>query len=624
MKANAVPLIAIFEKKLRLEVPLFQRQYVWNQEKQWQPLWEDISRKITEYMEGRTDAPVHFLGALVLDQKQTPVTHVERRQVIDGQQRLTTLQVFLNAFRDFCAASNCEELARECEGFTINKGMMAEPDTERYKVWPTQSDRQAFKDVVNSRGREALKAAHPLKWRKYARKPEPRPALVNCYLFFYEQIEEFFIGAPDDLPLLHENPICERLETAFQAMRNSLFVVTIDLDQEDDAQVIFETLNARGEPLLPADLLRNYIFLRASRLGEDQEKLYTKYWSAFDDEFWRSEISQGRINRPRSDLFMQHFLASQKTVDIPVKHLYVEYRHWIEKSKPFGSVEDELVILNRFGSYFRSLIEPEIGHPLKGVSDFLINYDVSTAYPFLLTVLDSVARKDELVEIGITVESYVLRRAICGLTPKNLNRVFLSLARQARAGNFSAEKLRFSLRSLVGESVEWPTDERFASSWHMMPAYGRLSGGRVPFVLARLSDTYFEGKSERLSFDGDLTVEHIMPQSWQEHWPLPSGARGMDFIQAQAAEADDPRLVETRDRDRLVQTWGNLTLLTQSLNSSNSNGGWSDRRANIQKYSVLPMNNSIQSKASWDNDAIKARGEELLRRAVGIWPRRAD
>src|SRR5712691_13232449 len=124
MKADAVPLLAIFEKKRRLEVPLFQRQYVWNREQQWEPLWEDIARKFTEYLEGRKDAPVHFLGALVLDLKQTPATHVEKRQVIDGQQRLTTLQIFLAVFRDFCRAQGFEDLASECDTFITNKGMM--------------------------------------------------------------------------------------------------------------------------------------------------------------------------------------------------------------------------------------------------------------------------------------------------------------------------------------------------------------------------------------------------------------------------------------------------------------------------------------------------------------------
>ena len=156
MRADAVPLLAIFEKKMRLEVPLFQRQYVWNLEHQWQPLWEDISRKFSEFLEGRKDAPVHFLGAMVLDQKQVPTTHVEKRQVIDGQQRLTTLQIFLAAYRDFCREQGCEDLAKECDAFTQNRGMMANPETDRFKVWPTEADRDQFRDVLLLGSRAAV------------------------------------------------------------------------------------------------------------------------------------------------------------------------------------------------------------------------------------------------------------------------------------------------------------------------------------------------------------------------------------------------------------------------------------------------------------------------------------
>src|SRR3954471_21886139 len=186
MKADAVPLLAIFEKKMRLEVPLFQRQYVWSREYQWEPLWEDIARKFSEYLEGRTDSPVHFLGAMVLDQKQTPTTHVEKRQVIDGQQRLTTLQIFLAAFRDLCREQGCEELATECGSFTHNKGMMADPQQERFKVWPTQLDRAQFADVMTAGSRTGLEERHPLTKRKYARKPNPRPRMVEAYLFFHD------------------------------------------------------------------------------------------------------------------------------------------------------------------------------------------------------------------------------------------------------------------------------------------------------------------------------------------------------------------------------------------------------------------------------------------------------
>src|SRR3954469_1866636 len=131
MNADAQPLLSIFEGKIRLEVPLFQRQYVWNQTQQWEPLWEDISRKFIEHLEGNKEGPVHFLGAMVLDQKQTPVKYVPKRQVIDGQQRLTTVQIFLAAFRDFCRETECNELAAECEKYTLNVGMMADPETER-------------------------------------------------------------------------------------------------------------------------------------------------------------------------------------------------------------------------------------------------------------------------------------------------------------------------------------------------------------------------------------------------------------------------------------------------------------------------------------------------------------
>ena len=253
MDAHAVPLLAIFEKKMRLEVPLFQRQYVWSQEQQWEPLWEDISRKFTESISGRKNAPVHFLGAMVLDQKQTPTTHVEKRQVIDGQQRLTTLQIFISAFRDFCRAEDCVDLAEECESFTENKGMMANPAVDRFKVWPTQLDRRFFGDVILSKSRDELERRYPLTWRKWARKPDPRPKIVAAYLYFYDELFDYFLGTANEPPILAETPLAQRLKFCFQALKTSIQVVTIDLQVGDDPQVIFETLNARGVPLLPAE-----------------------------------------------------------------------------------------------------------------------------------------------------------------------------------------------------------------------------------------------------------------------------------------------------------------------------------------------------------------------------------
>ncbi|WP_143461592.1 DUF262 domain-containing protein, partial [Leptospirillum ferriphilum] len=420
MKANAVSILAIFEKKLRLEVPLFQRQYVWNKEQQWSPLWEDMSRKFIEYINGRKDAPVHFLGAIVLDQKQTPTTHVERRQIIDGQQRLTTLQIFLAALRDFYREQGFDDLANECESFTLNKGILSDPEIDKFKVWPTQLDRKQFNDVMTSGARSEVEKRHPLRKRKYSRHFEPRPRMVEAYIFFYNELSEFFLGNGTEPAFVVGRDLSNNLDECFQALKNALHVVVIDLDPGDDAQIIFETLNARGEPLLPADLLRNYIFLRVAREGESQETLYKEYWQAFDDPFWRHEITQGRLKRPRSDLFMQHFLASKEAVDIPIKHLYVEYKWWIERKKPFKNVREELSTLSNQGGNFRRIIEPSKEDNLFLFVTFLKSFDIGTVYPLLLYLLD----KDKAVNDAVIRSSpksavnFFPRREACNVIPR--------------------------------------------------------------------------------------------------------------------------------------------------------------------------------------------------------------
>lgn len=619
MKANAVSLLAIFEKKMRLEVPLFQRQYVWSRDQQWEPLWEDISHKFTDYLEGRKDAPVHFLGAMVLDQKQTPSTHVEKRQVIDGQQRLTTLQIFLAAFRDFCRAEGVEELAQECESFTINKGMMANPKVDQFKVWPTKLDQTQFSDVMLSGSRTELERRHPLVRRPYARKPDLRPRMVEAYLLFYERLSEFFNGSDSEPPLCSEHAIGTRLEECFQALKNVLQVVAIDLDQDDDPQVIFETLNARGEPLLPADLLRNYIFLRAARQGESQEDLYDEFWRRFDDHFWRQQVRQGRLYRPRSDLFMQHFLASRRTVDIPIKHLFVEYKYWIEKLQPFHNIRDELATLARQGDDFRRIISPAKGDSLYPLSNFLEVFDVGTTYPLLLTLLDAKLSEDEVRGVSEVLESYLLRRAVCGLPTKNYNRVFLGLTRSLQGNVPTAVAVKEQLSKLTGDSAIWPTDEMFLAAWSEKYAYQTLNNPKIVHILRRLSDSYLGLKTERLTIEGQLTVEHILPQTWLENWPLEDGSRGLSTIELWEADPDDPRAIATHRRNALLQTFGNLTIITQPLNSSVSNSAWTIKKPELLKASLLPINQQLHAVEAWDEAAIENRGRELFSRACLIW-----
>lgn len=618
MDAHAISLLAIFETKLRLEVPIFQRQYVWGREVQWEPLWEDISRKFNETLQGRQDAPSHFLGAMVLDQKQTPITHVERRLVIDGQQRLTTFQIILAAFRDFCGAQGCSDLQDECDGFILNRGMMSDPPVDRFKVWPTQVDRKQFADVILSKSRQELEKRHPVVRRKYSRYPEPRPRIVEAYLFFYDQLEEFFLGSDTEAPAGAELPIANRLEVCFQALKNSLRVVTIDLQVGDDPQVIFETLNARGEPLLPADLLRNYIFLRAARANENQDILYEEYWRRFDDPFWRQEVRQGRLLRPRSDLFMQHFLASRIGEDIPIKHLFVEYKNWIERQHPFPSITDELKTLAAQGENFRRIINPQRGDPVYQLATFLEAFDIRTAYPLLLTCFAAKIDDSVWFEISKLLESYLVRRTICGMTTKNYNRVFLQLSKNLQRDGVTPENLKAQLASQKGPSAEWPIDSALQESFLESRAY-ELGNARLVYIFKRLNETYHSAKTEPLLFDRQPTVEHIMPQEWIANWPLGDGSKGLEWMDLQGAEDDDPLAKATRRRNQLVQTFGNLTILMQELNSAQSNANWEDKRPELLKHSLLPINQDLHDATIWNEASITQRAEQLFERVRSIW-----
>jgi uncharacterized protein with ParB-like and HNH nuclease domain len=621
MKANAVSLLALFERKMRLEVPLFQRKYVWSREQQWEPLWEDIVGKFKEYLEGRKDAPVHFLGAMVLDLKLTPVTHVEKRQVIDGQQRLTTLQIFLAAFRDFCRALGCEDLAKEFDRFTLNSGMMANPEMDKYKVWPTQEDQGQFTDVVGLGSRAAILEKHPLVRQKYARKPDPRPRMVEAYLYFSDEIQDFFIGTEGDPPVAVEQ-LPDGMEECFQALKSALQVVVIDLEPDDDAQVIFETLNARGAPLLPADLLRNYIFLRAARLNEPQEELYNKYWLGFEEDFWGIEVRQGRLIRPRSDLFMQHFLASRKTVDIPIKHLFIEYRWWIERSDPvpFKNVAAELATLSKQRDEFRRILEPRKGDVVFGLATFLNDFDISTAYPLLLFLFDAGLSGSDWKAVSNTLESYLVRRAVLGWTTKSYNKIFLKLTKEMRQRGPTQQTLITLLSELEGESAAWPTDDVFLQAWQNGPAYAVLNNAKLVHILRRLSETYLNKHNERITIDGPLTIEHLLPRNWTEHWPLSSGELGLTAHELWDADSETPKVIATRIRDTALQTIGNLTILTQELNSSVSNCAWAKKKQALLKASLLPINQELHEYDKWDEKAIQKRGKKLFQRASKVWP----
>lgn len=308
---------------------------------------------------------------------------------------------------------------------------------------------------------------------------------------------------------------------------------------------------------------------------------------------------------------MQHFLASRLAIDIPVKHLFVEYKFWIERQKPFATVREEVATLARQGDHFRRILDPGRDDVLFPLVTFLDRFDISTAYPLLLRLLEKELSDAQWRELSTILESYLLRRAVCGMTTKNYNRVFLTLTRQLQDGGATVDAVGKYLAELKGESTEWPSDQAFRAAWQARDMYRTLQNQRLVHVLRRLSDSFLSPKTERLSIEGQLSVEHILPQNWIENWPLSDGSKGMTDKELQDSPPGDPRAEATFRRSSLVQTMGNLTILTQELNSSVSNSAWETKKPALLAASLLPINQKLHAVDRWDEAAIEARSEEL-------------
>jgi hypothetical protein len=239
----------------------------------------------------------------------------------------------------------------------------------------------------------------------------------------------------------------------------------------------------------------------------------------------------------------------------------------------------------------------------------LEDLEVTTAHPLLLHLFEVDVDSSEREAAVVAIESFLVRRLVCHLTTKAYNRVFLDVLkaiRDVKAG--VAQALREALLAGRGESVRWPSDKEFSDAWLHMPIYRTVARRRTRMLLEALEGASRGPKTESKQLEKKLTIEHLLPQSWQAHWPLPDG---LDPSEARVA------------REGLLHTMGNLTLLTESLNPDVSNGPWAEKRAKIYEHCVLLLNKDIWVRETWDEDAIRKRGETLFSLALEEWPRPA-
>jgi len=245
--------------------------------------------------------------------------------------------------------------------------------------------------------------------------------------------------------------------------------------------------------------------------------------------------------------------------------------------------------------------------------------DVGTIYPLLLHILNHPDQAEQgIAGMLLDLESYLFRRLICGLTPKNYNRIFLQLIRDLIKDGFSRENLQKSLLHMSGNAGMWPDDRIFSEAWGSRNVYLEMKPAqRIVVVLRAIEDALRQEKNERMLIQSPLTIEHIMPQSWEKTWPLSDGTYVKDRF---SRIVEGIRNTEADGRDSILHTFGNLTLLTHPLNSAVSNAPWEEKRPEICKHSALALNSYFQESPNWDVEEIRERGRKLPDIAIKIWP----
>ncbi|MBP0447274.1 DUF262 domain-containing protein [Roseomonas sp. SSH11] len=592
---------------MRFVVPLFQRPYVWEKKAQWEPLWDDVSTVAERILTAGPGAPVrgHFLGSVVLEQESTGTGSVERRSVIDGQQRLTTIQLLLKAAAHAFAAAkqptpeDGEALARAGQQVA---SLVANPayatGEEAYKVWPTNEDRAPFRSVLDaSRPEEVTGTGH----------------IPGAHRFFFDEIRAWLQADGSPGP---------RAAALARALMHHLQVIVLDLEETDEPQAIFETLNTGGAPLSPVDLVKNWLLWEAARAGHDEAScaaLHSAYWKPFDTDadYWRAQVGIGHAARPRVDGFLVNWLTERTLAPVAGGHVYETFLDKVAEParRAAGGHADVPAIMwsiHAAAERYRwiDVPGPEGGrfttflHRLKAMN-------IVVLHPLLMYLLGrSGSIPEDLDACATALESFLVRRLVCDTGTRGYGTLFLNLLIEV-AGKGPTDPAAPIINNFLAAGRSnvnvWPDDGMFARHWASRDAYkGR--GARPMMILRALEEE--EWRRDRLGipvahFDWSrVQVEHVMPQGWKEHWPLP---------------ADGDPLA----RDEAVQRVGNLTLVSEALNPVLSNGPWNIKRTALGKHTHLRLTASLTAQERWDEAAIEVRSARLFELACSVWPRPA-
>jgi uncharacterized protein with ParB-like and HNH nuclease domain/predicted transport protein len=556
MRADATKFLNFLHKANQFVIPIYQRNYSWD-EKQCQQLWEDILR-----VGSNESIPLHFVGSIVyVHSSQSTVAVSAPLLVIDGQQRLTTLTILLEALAR--ALGESEPL----DGFSEKK------IRNKYLSNPDENDERHYKLLLSDTDKDSLMALI-----RGADLPK------NHSLRIKENFEFFTEKLSDKNTSIEQ--VCRGIA--------KLMIVDIALERDqENPQLIFESMNSTGKALSEADLIRNYILMGLEPTL--QSSIYIDLWRPMEMEFGQEAYGD------QFDDFMRHFLTL-KTGDIPkLSEVYEAFKEYSVKFfAEDGNVRELVSDIRKYARYFVAMaLDGESNPKLKPLFDDLfksLNYSVS--YPFLMEVYSDfeagIIEEKDFIEVIKLVESYVFRRSICQIPTNSMNKTFAEFTRHIDKSDY--------LSSLKGHFYQlksyrrFPSDAEFKSVLLYRDVYNFMHRS---YLLRKLENF---GKKEFVSVE-NYTIEHVLPQNPNLgiEWKKDLG--------------EDWKAIQ----ERYLHTIGNLTLT--GYNSEYSDRPFSEKKTMKGGFleSPLKLNKFIAAQEKWNESAILERANQISDETLKIW-----
>ncbi len=542
MTAKAMKLLDFIgrSREKQFVIPIYQRVYSWKKE-QCEELWDDIIK-----IGGNDKMDGHFIGSIVFVHDGTYSTDHNELLIIDGQQRLTTITLLLIALRNHLSDKRKEIV----DHYLINSDKKGD---KKFRLILSESDKDTLLSLID----------------KDRRKPsEPSSKIVENFKLFEEWVSN-----------------TDKLETIFKGLEK-LMIVEIALEKgKDDPQLIFESMNSKGIELAQTDLIRNYIVMETEI--EKQEGFYNKYWRAMEEDF--------KQNKKWFDRFVRHYLTI-KTREIPnINKVYVAFKRYQQER----GIETEVLLqdLQKYCGYFcRIVFKKESDKDLNKALGFLVDLEMDVIYPLLLELYsdysDGVLSKADFIPIIALIESYIFRRAVCGLGTNSLNKVFPSFTKHIQKDEYF-KSLKAHFGSLTNNQ-RFPNNDEFKDCFITINFY-RFQKNKYFFERLENFDTKEPVNTKGLSF------EHIMPQKLEEEWEKDLGENFQEI------------------HNKYLHTIGNLT--KTGYNNEYGNKSFQEKRDMEKgfKDSPLRLNQSLRDLESFGEEEIKKRANDLADLALKIW-----